>query len=385
MRSIYLDNAASTKVYPEVADLMTTTMLADYANPSAKHKMGVEAEAYYREARETIANTLKCKEKEIIFTSGGTESNNTAFMGTCFGMERQGKHIITSAIEHPAVYKPLEFLEQHGFSLTVLPVDEKGHISLTDLENAIREDTIMVSIMTVNNEIGAVQDIAAIGQCIKEKNPKTLFHTDAIQAYGKMELRPKRDMVDLLSVSGHKLHGPKGIGFLYVDEKVKLSPLILGGGHQNGLRSGTLNIPGIAGLGLAAKLSYSHFKEKQEMLYHLKDFFIEELEKIEGVTVHSEKGEASAPHIVSATFQGVKAEVLLHALEERGIYVSSGSACSSNHPGISGTLKAIGLSHGDLDSTLRFSFSQYTEKRDLEECISVLKEELPVLRKFFKA
>ena len=184
MRSIYLDNAASTKVYPEVADLMTTTMLADYANPSAKHKMGVEAEAYYREARETIAATLKCKEKEIIFTSGGTESNNTTFMGTCFGMERQGKHIITSAIEHPAVYKPLEFLEQHGFSLTVLPVDEKGHISLTDLENAIREDTILVSIMTVNNELGAVQDIAAIGKCIKEKNTKTLFHTDAIQAYG---------------------------------------------------------------------------------------------------------------------------------------------------------------------------------------------------------
>ena len=194
-------------------------------------------------------------------------------------MERQGKHIITSAIEHPAVYKPLEFLEQHGFSLTVLPVDEKGHISLTDLENAIREDTILVSIMTVNNEVGAVQDIAAIGKCIKEKNPKTLFHTDAIQAYGKMEIRPKRDFVDLLSVSGHKLHGPKGIGFLYVDEKVKLFPLMLGGGHQNGLRSGTLNTPGIAGLGLAAKLSYSHLKEKREMLYQLKDFFIAELEK----------------------------------------------------------------------------------------------------------
>ena len=253
MRSIYLDNSATTKVYPEVAELMCKTMLADYGNPSAKHTMGVEAEKYYRESREEIAETLKVKAKEILFTSGGTESDNMALIGGCFAKMRQGKHIISSAIEHPAIYKVLEFLESHGFEISILPVDEKGHISLNELEKTLRDDTVMVSIMTVNNEMGAVEDIHAIGELIKKKNPNCLFHTDAIQAYGKMLLHPKKDFVDLLSVSGHKLHGPKGIGFLFIDEKVKINPIIFGGGQQGGLRSGTLNIPGIAGMGLAAK------------------------------------------------------------------------------------------------------------------------------------
>ena len=385
MRSIYLDNSATTKVYPEVAELMCKTMLADYGNPSAKHTMGVEAEKYYRESREEIAETLKVKAKEILFTSGGTESDNMALIGGCFAKMRQGKHIISSAIEHPAVYKALEFLEGHGFEISILAVDEKGHISLNELEKTIRDDTVMVSIMTVNNEMGAVEDIHAIGELIKKKNPNCLFHTDAIQAYGKMLLHPKKDLVDLLSVSGHKLHGPKGIGFLFIDEKVKINPIIFGGGQQGGLRSGTLNIPGIAGMGLAAKMVYQDFPKKIEKLYELKDYFIEELEKLPEVKVNSEKGKASAPQIVSASFYGVKAEVLLHALEEKGIYVSSGSACSSNHPGISGTLKAIGLTEKALDSTLRFSFSFLTEKHELNDTIAALKELLPVLRKFYKA
>ena len=385
MRSIYLDNSATTKVYPEVAELMCKTMLADYGNPSAKHTMGVEAEKYYRESREEIAETLKVKAKEILFTSGGTESDNMALIGGCFAKMRQGKHIISSAIEHPAVYKALEFLEGHGFEISILAVDEKGHISLNELEKTLRDDTVMVSIMTVNNEMGAVEDIHAIGELIKKKNPNCLFHTDAIQAYGKMLLHPKKDLVDLLSVSGHKLHGPKGIGFLFIDEKVKINPILFGGGQQGGLRSGTLNIPGIAGMGLAAKMVYQDFPKKIEKLYELKDYFIEELEKLPEVKVNSEKGKASAPQIVSASFYGVKAEVLLHALEEKGIYVSSGSACSSNHPGISGTLKAIGLTEKALDSTLRFSFSFLTEKHELNDTIAALKELLPVLRKFYKA
>lgn len=385
MRSIYLDNSATTKVYPEVAELMCKTMLADYGNPSAKHTMGVEAEKYYRESREEIAETLKVKAKEILFTSGGTESDNMALIGGCFAKMRQGKHIISSAIEHPAIYKVLEFLESHGFEISILAVDEKGHISLNELEKTLRDDTVMVSIMTVNNEMGAVEDIHAIGELIKKKNPNCLFHTDAIQAYGKMLLHPKKDLVDLLSVSGHKLHGPKGIGFLFIDEKVKINPIIFGGGQQGGLRSGTLNIPGIAGMGLAAKMVYQDFPKKIEKLYELKDYFIEELEKLPEVKVNSEKGKASAPQIVSASFYGVKAEVLLHALEEKGIYVSSGSACSSNHPGISGTLKAIGLTEKALDSTLRFSFSFLTEKHELNDTIAALKELLPVLRKFYKA
>ena len=385
MRSIYLDNSATTKVYPEVAELMCKTMLADYGNPSAKHTMGVEAEKYYRESREEIAETLKVKAKEILFTSGGTESDNMALIGGCFAKMRQGKHIISSAIEHPAVYKALEFLEGHGFEISILAVDEKGHISLNELEKTLRDDTVMVSIMTVNNEMGAVEDIHAIGELIKKKNPNCLFHTDAIQAYGKMLLHPKKDLVDLLSVSGHKLHGPKGIGFLFIDEKVKINPIIFGGGQQGGLRSGTLNIPGIAGMGLAAKMVYQDFPKKIEKLYELKDYFIEELEKLPEVKVNSEKGKASAPQIVSASFYGVKAEVLLHALEEKGIYVSSGSACSANHPGISGTLKAIGLTEKAPDSTLRFSFSFLTEKHELNDTIAALKELLPVLRKFYKA
>ena len=385
MRSIYLDNSATTKVYPEVAELMCKTMLADYGNPSAKHTMGVEAEKYYRESREEIAETLKVKAKEILFTSGGTESDNMALIGGCFAKMRQGKHIISSAIEHPAVYKALEFLEGHGFEISILAVDEKGHISLNELEKTLRDDTVMVSIMTVNNEMGAVEDIHAIGELIKKKNPNCLFHTDAIQAYGKMLLHPKKDLVDLLSVSGHKLHGPKGIGFLFIDEKVKINPIIFGGGQQGGLRSGTLNIPGIAGMGLAAKMVYQDFPKKIEKLYELKDYFIEELEKLPEVKVNSEKGKASAPQIVSASFYGVKAEVLLHALEEKGIYVSSGSACSSNHPGNSGTLKAIGLTEKALDSTLRFSFSFLTEKHELNDTIVALKELLPMLRKFYKA
>ena len=385
MRSIYLDNSASTKVYPDVAELMCKTMLADYGNPSAKHIMGVEAEKYYRESREEIAETLKVKAKEILFTSGGTESDNMALIGGCFAKMRQGKHIISSAIEHPAVYKTLEFLEKQGFEISILAVDEKGHISLEELEKTIREDTVMVSIMTVNNEMGAVEDIHAIGELIKKKNPNCLFHTDAIQAYGKMILRPKKDFVDLLSVSGHKLHGPKGIGFLFIDEKVKINPILFGGGQQGGLRSGTLNIPGIAGMGLAAKMVYQDFPKKIEKLYELKDYFIAELEKLPEVKVNSEKGKASAPQIVSASFYGIKSEVLLHALEEKGIYVSSGSACSSNHPGISGTLKAIGLTDKELDSTLRFSFSFLTEKYELTDTIDALKELLPMLRKFYKA
>lgn len=385
MRSIYLDNSATTKVYPEVAELMCKTMLADYGNPSAKHIMGVEAEKFYRESREEIAETLKVKAKEILFTSGGTESDNMALIGGCFAKMRQGKHIISSAIEHPAVYKALEFLEGHGFEISILAVDEKGHISLNELEKTIRDDTVMVSIMTVNNEMGAVEDIHAIGELIKKKNPNCLFHTDAIQAYGKMLLHTKKDFVDLLSVSGHKLHGPKGIGFLFIDEKVKINPILFGGGQQGGLRSGTLNIPGIAGMGLAAKMVYQNFPEKMEKLYELKDYFIEELEKLPEVKVNSEKGKASAPQIVSASFYGIKAEVLLHALEEKGIYVSSGSACSSNHPGISGTLKAIGLTDKELDSTLRFSFSFLTEKHELRDTIDALKELLPMLRKFYKA
>ncbi len=292
--------------------------------------------------------------------------------------KRRGKHIISSRIEHASVYNPLFYLEDQGFEVTYLPVDEHGVVSIDALKEALRDDTILVSIMYVNNEIGALQPIEEIGKIVKAKNPQIVFHVDAIQGYGKYQINPKKAGIDLLSVSGHKIHGPKGIGFLYIKDKTKINPLILGGGQQKNMRSGTENVPGIAGLGKAAELIYKNHGEKMEYIKSLKDSFIEQVLTIEDVRNNS----GVAPHIASISFKGVRSEVLLHALEERGIYVSSGSACSSNHPAISGTLKAIGLGKEYLDSTLRFSFSIYNTKEQVDYTVEVLKELLPMLRRF---
>lgn len=382
MTEVYFDNSATTRVLESVRDLVVKTMMEDYGNPSSRHSKGVDAENLLKEARMEIAKTLKVQEKEILFTSGGTESNNMALFGAAYANKRAGNHIITSAIEHAAVYRPLQELEAAGFRVTYLPVDENGHISLKDLEEAICEDTILVSIMYVNNEIGAVEPIEEIGSLIKRVKPDVLFHVDAIQAYGKYQIRPKRMKIDMLSVSGHKIHGPKGIGFLYMREGIKVRPIIYGGGQQRGMRSGTDNVPGAAGLGLAAKESYTNFEEKIEHLYQLKERMTAGLMALDGVQIHGLTGRESAPQIVSAGFKGVRSEVLLHALEDRGIYVSSGSACSSNHPGISGALKGIGVKPELLDSTIRFSFSRFNTEEEVDFCLQVLGELLPVLRRY---
>ena len=379
---VYFDNSASTRVLEPVKDIVVKTMTEDYGNPSAKHRKGMEGEQYIKEAAEIIAGTLKVAPKEIIFTSGGSESNNMALIAAATANKRAGNHIISTAIEHPSVYNPLEYLEEQGFSVTYLPVDSQGHLSLKDLEEAIRPETILVSVMYVNNEIGAVEPIEDISRIIKKKNPAILFHVDAIQAYGKFVIRPKRQGIDLLSVSGHKIHGPKGVGFLYADQRVKLRPLIYGGGQQRGMRSGTENVPGVAGLGVAARIMYTDHGEKIKALYDLKDHMISRLSELDQVTVNSFPGELSAPQIVSASFFGVRSEVLLHALEDKGIYVSSGSACSSNHPAVSGTLKGIGVKQELLDSTLRFSFGIYNTIEEVDYCIDTLKELLPVLRRY---
>ena len=379
---VYFDNSATTKVLDSVKDIVVKVMTEDYGNPSAKHKMGMTAEQYIKEAAEIIAGTLRVSPKEIIFTSGGSESNNMALIETAMANRRAGNHIITTAIEHASVYNPLAFLAEQGFDVTYLPVDSHGHISLKDLEEAIRPETILVSVMYVNNEIGAVEPVEEIARIIKKKNPQILFHVDAIQGYGKFVIRPKRQGIDLLSVSGHKIHAPKGVGFLYVDERVKIKPLIYGGGQQRGMRSGTENVPGIAALAAAAKEMYRDHAAKMEKLYGLKDYMIERLGEIEGTTVNSLAGHASAPQIVSASFAGTRSEVLLHALEEKGIYVSSGSACSSNHPAVSGTLKGIGVKPELLDSTLRFSFGMFNTREEVDYCIETLKNLLPVLRRY---
>lgn len=378
----YFDNSATTKVLDSVKDIVVKTMTEDYGNPAAKHRKGMEAEQYIRDARKIIADTMKVQEKEILFTSGGSESNNMALIGAAWANQRAGKHIISTSIEHPSVYNPLGVLEELGFEVTILPVDHDGHISLKELEEAIRPDTILVSTMYVNNEVGAVEPVEEISKIIKAKNPSTLYHVDAIQAYGKYVIRPKKQGIDLLSVSSHKIHGPKGVGFLYIRNGVKIKTLIYGGGQQAGMRSGTENVPGVAGFGAAAKEMYTNHAEKVQKLIELKDYMTDRLGEIEGTVINSKKGEASAPQIVSVSFEGVRSEVLLHALEDKGVYVSSGSACSSNHPGISGTLKGIGVAQKLLDSTIRMSFGMFNTKEEVDYTIDVLKELVPVLRRY---
>lgn len=382
----YLDNSATTRCSDRACQLMVDLLTKDYGNPSSLHMKGIEAERFVETAKKKIAKTLRVSEKEIIFTSGGTESNNLAIIGAAMANRRAGNHIITTSIEHASVENPMEFLKEQGFDITYLSVDENGIISLEELEEAVTEQTILVSMMQVNNEIGAIEPVAEAAELIKKKNPDTLIHVDAIQSYGKMYIYPKKLGIDMLSVSGHKIHGPKGSGFLWVKEKTKLKPLILGGGQQKGMRSGTENVPAIAGLGEAAEEIYENLDEKRAHLYGLKQRFIDGIEKLEGTHVNGKTGEDSAPHIVSVSFEGIRSEVLLHSLEDRGIYVSSGSACSSNnHAGKqkgSKTLRNIHLKENLLDSTLRFSFSVHTTEEEINYALEVLGELLPVLKKY---
>lgn len=383
----YLDNAATTMPFPEVREIMLETMEHSYGNPSSMHTKGVDAENYIKNARKVIAKSMKVDEKEIVFTSGGTESNNQALIGTAMANRRKGNHIITTKIEHASVYNPLVFLEEQGFRITFVSVDSNGFVCMDELLDAIDDETILVSIMYVNNEIGTIEQIAHIGKAIKEKKKDILFHVDAIQAYGKLKIYPKKLSIDLLSVSGHKIHGPKGIGFLYIKDKTKINPYIYGGGQQKGMRSGTENVPGIAGLGKAVELIYQNHEEKMENLYQLKEYFVSQVQQIENVSVNGIDGISirdTAPHVVSVTVNGIRSEVLLHALEEKGVYVSSGSACSSNHPALSGTLQAIGLDKEKVEATIRFSFSVYTTREELDLAIKALQELVPILRKYVR-
>lgn len=379
---VYLDNSATTRCYDDVAQLMQKIMCEDYGNPSSMHNKGLEAEQYLRYASETLAKLLKVSEKEILYTSGGTESDNIALIGTAMANHRRGRHLITTKIEHPAVLQPMAYLENQGFQVTYLPVNHEGRISLQDLERAIRPDTILVSIMHTNNEIGSMQPIAEAGELIKRVNPQTLFHVDAVQGFGKFRIYPARENVDMLSVSAHKIHGPKGVGFLYIRKGAKVSPIIYGGGQQKGMRSGTENVPGIAGLARAAELVYQNLDEDMERMYGLRDMFIQGVSGIEDVKVNGCPGREGAAHIVSLSVRGIRSEVLLHALEERGIYVSAGSACASNKPQTSATLKAVGVERDLLNSTIRFSFSVFTTKEEIQYTIQALCELVPTLRRY---
>ncbi|NLK28415.1 MAG: cysteine desulfurase [Clostridiales bacterium] len=390
---VYLDNSATTKVSESVRDCMMKIMYEDYGNPSSMHLMGVRAENYIKEAARIIAETLKVEPKEIIFTSGGTEANNLALIGAAMANKRRGKHIISTRIEHPSVHQPLVFLEENGFEISFLPVDTTGKIIKEELYKQVTEDTLLVSMMYVNNEIGVVQDVEEIVAELKERKKDILIHVDAVQAFGKYRIYPKRMGIDLLTFSGHKIHGPKGSGALYVNRNVRISPIMFGGGHQRGLRSGTENVPAIAGLGQAVLELYTNFDDKISKMYELKQYFLREVSSLPGVTINGlpkectdqfemEQIKKTAPHIMSVSFDGVRSEVLLHALEDRGVYVSAGSACSSHHPQPSVTLIAIGLPKNLMDSTLRFSMSDLTTLEDIQYTIAQLKELLPMLRRY---
>ena len=379
---IYLDNSATTRAQREVVDVVSRVMYEDYGNPSSMHLKGVDAEKYVKNAKEIIAKILKVQDKEIFFTSGGTESDNWALMGAASANSRVGHHLITTQVEHPAVLQTMEYLESIGYEVTYLSVNSFGVVNLDELEKALRPDTILVSMMHVNNEVGAVQPIEEAGQLIKRTNPKTLFHVDAVQSFGKYRIYPKKWKIDMLSVSGHKIHGPKGTGFLYIDEKVKIKPMIFGGGQQKGMRSGTENVPGTAGLGKACELIYRDLSADVEKLYGLKRYFTDQVIKMSNVKVNGPLYEEGAPHIVSVSFAGVRSEVLLHALEDRGVCVSAGSACAANKHAVSTTLKSMGASQEMLDSTIRFSFSIFTTKEELDYTLRCLNELLPMLRKY---
>lgn len=379
---VYFDNSATTSAFTEVGNLVYKCLCEDYGNPSSMHLKGVEAERVVKNAKEQIARVLKVNEKEIYFTSGGTESDNWALIGSALANKRAGNHLITTKIEHPAVLQTMHYLESLGFEVTYLPVDKKGCVRLTDLEKAMRPDTILVSMMYVNNEVGSKQPIEEAGMLIKQMNPKTLFHVDAVQGFGKFQIHPKKCGIDMLSVSGHKIHGPKGIGFLYIGDKVKIKPINYGGGQQKGMRSGTENVPGIAGIGLATELIYSDLKNDVEKLHALRAMFMEALSEMDHVVLNGPDAGEGAPHIVSASFAGIRSEVLLHALEDKGIYVSAGSACASNKHTVSDTLSAMGIEQSLLDCTIRFSFSIFTTREEIEYTVKVLHDIVPMLRRY---
>ncbi len=376
----YFDNAATTAVYPEVKELMLKLLCEDYGNPSSLHMKGVEAEKYIKEATSRIAKELKCQEKELVFTSGGTEANNLAIIGGAMAHRRAGKHIITTNIEHASVTATMEFLAKEGYEISYIGVDNKGIINLDELKLALRPDTILVSTMYVNNEIGSIQPIAEISKLVKGYNQTILYHVDAVQAFGKLRFSPKRLGVDLMSFSGHKIHGPKGSGALYIREKTLIRPIIYGGGQQKAMRSGTENVPAIAGMGLATELMYKEHEKKMEYIQGLKQALAEKVTKIENVFINA----GEAPHILSVSFLGVRSEPMLHALEERGIYVSSGSACSSNKPHVSNVLKALELEQARLESTLRFSFCETNTMEQVDYAVEVIEELLAKLRRYIR-
>ena len=382
-KEIYLDNAATTRPYEEVAKVVAETMLYTYGNPSSLHKKGMDAENILKEASQFFARQMGALPEEIIYTSGGTESNNTAIIGAAMAYKRQGNKVITSAIEHPSVKEVFRYLEEQGFEVITVGVNEKGEILLDELKEAIDDKTLLVSIMHVNNEIGTIQNLEQIGQLIKEMNKETLFHVDAVQSFGKIPVHVKRAKIDFLSCSAHKFYGPRGVGLLYKNKAVRMQSLVYGGGQQKNVRSGTENVPGIAGTLKAAEITFAHQKEMLEHMKECKKYLATTiLNEIPDTWLNGPSIEESAPYILNIGFKDVRSEVLLHVLENEGIYVSSGSACARHKKEKDGVLIAIGNEPKQLDHAIRFSFSHDTQIEDLKKVVEVLKMQVPLLRRY---
>ncbi|OUQ88431.1 cysteine desulfurase NifS [Brevibacillus brevis] len=379
---IYLDNSATTRPHPQVIETVRRAMESYYGNPSSLHQKGVEAENVLKQARKVAAQYLGCKESEVIFTSGGTESNNTAIKGVAFQYQNRGKHIITTQVEHPAVYDVCKQLEGLGFSVTYLPVDREGRVSVEAVQKAMRPDTILVSVMHVNNELGTIQPILEIGQWLKQF-PKVLFHVDAVQGIGKVPLRIKDSGIDLLSVSAHKFYGPRGVGILYKREGLIIHPLMMGGGQEGGVRSGTENLPAIAGMAKAIRILEELGSVEMIRLQKLNQQLREGIATMEGCVVNTPESN-TAPHIMNLSVPGVKAEVLLHALEEKGFLISTKSACSSKVNEPSRVLTAIGIERDCALSSLRISLGRENTPDDIQQFLKALEECVSVLRTYIK-
>ena len=377
----YFDNSATTRCFEEVKDIVVKTMMEDFGNPSAMHQKGVEAEGYVKESARTLAQILKVTEKEILFTSGGTESNNLALIGGALANKRSGNHIITTAVEHAAVSQPVAFLQEQGFEVTILPVDGHGVVKLDALEKALRPDTILVSTMMVNNETGAVMPVEKIGAMIQEKCPKALYHVDAIQAFGKYRIYPKKWNIHLLSVSSHKIHGPKGIGFLYIDEKAKIRPLIYGGGQQKDMRSGTENVAGIIGLATAADIAVNTLHYRMEKEWNIQRYMAERIVNEIPYTSINGNMTGRVSGNINICFKGISAGELVLLLDKQGICVSSGSACHGNHGGPSHVLKAIGKTDEESLASIRLTFNHTLNQNQADYSIDCIKKNVAALRK----
>lgn len=376
---VYFDNSATTKPLAQVIEVVAKAMEEDYANPSSLHTKGIRCHKKLLHSREILASTINCSKDEIFFTSGGSESNNMIIKG----IAKPGNHIITTKFEHPSVINTCREFEKQGVRVTYLDVDSQGIIDIEQLEESIGKDTAIVSIMHVNNEMGSVQDLEAIGKIIKKKSQRAKFHVDGVQSYGKFKVDVKKCSIDFFSVSAHKIHGPKGIGFCYVRKGLNLNPLITGGGQEGGFRSGTENLPSILGLVKAAEVAKENLQINYQNLWTVKEHFINRLEEIQDIRINSPLNKEVSPYILNVSFLGVRAEVLLHLLEDKEIYVSTGSACSSKVFSTKGShvLNALGLKEREIQGAIRFSFSHYNTMEEVDYVVDNLKTSLNFLRR----